>query len=111
MPSIQHGEMIEGFGIVFLEAAAAGVPSICGNVGGQAEAVVRGKTGLVVDGASLYDVKRAIRRLATDKSMRVMMGREGRKWAENHDWDHVVEATWEAIYGQGNITKTDEWCL
>ena len=48
MPSVQLGEMIEGFGIVFLEAAAAGKPSICGNIGGQAEAVLDGRTGLVV---------------------------------------------------------------
>ncbi len=39
----------EGFGIVFLEAAAAGVPQIAGQSGGAAEAVLHGETGLVVD--------------------------------------------------------------
>ena len=39
----------EGFGIVFLEAAAAGVPQIAGHSGGAAEAVVHGETGLVVE--------------------------------------------------------------
>ena len=38
----------EGFGIVFLEAAAAGVPQIAGDSGGAAEAVLDGVTGLVV---------------------------------------------------------------
>ena len=38
----------EGFGIVFLEAAAAGVPSVAGDSGGAAEAVVDGETGVVV---------------------------------------------------------------
>src|SRR5690606_26241479 len=38
----------EGFGIVFLEAAAAGVPQVAGESGGSAEAVVDGETGLVV---------------------------------------------------------------
>ena len=38
-----------GLGIVFLEAAAAGVPRIAGDSGGAAEAVVHGETGLVVD--------------------------------------------------------------
>jgi phosphatidylinositol alpha-1,6-mannosyltransferase len=38
----------EGFGIIFLEAAAAGVPSIAGDSGGAAEAVVDGVTGSVV---------------------------------------------------------------
>jgi phosphatidylinositol alpha-1,6-mannosyltransferase len=39
----------EGFGIVFLEAAACGVPSIAGHSGGSAEAVIDGVTGLVID--------------------------------------------------------------
>ena len=39
----------EGFGIVFLEAAACGVPQVAGGSGGAAEAVVHGETGLVVD--------------------------------------------------------------
>ena len=39
----------EGFGIVFLEAAACGVPQIAGNSGGAAEAVADGETGFVVD--------------------------------------------------------------
>ena len=38
----------EGFGIVFLEAAAAGVPQIAGDSGGASEAVVDGETGLIV---------------------------------------------------------------
>lgn len=39
----------EGFGIVFLEAAAAGVASVAGRSGGAAEAVADGQTGVVVD--------------------------------------------------------------
>ena len=39
----------EGFGIVFLEAAACGVPQVAGASGGAAEAVLHGETGLVVD--------------------------------------------------------------
>lgn len=39
----------EGFGIVFLEAAAAGVPQVAGRSGGAAEAVADGITGVVVD--------------------------------------------------------------
>ena len=38
----------EGFGIVFLEAAAAGVPQVAGDSGGASEAVLDGVTGLVV---------------------------------------------------------------
>ena len=38
----------EGFGIVFVEAAAAGVPQVAGDSGGGAEAVADGETGVVV---------------------------------------------------------------
>ncbi len=77
MPSVQLGEMIEGFGIVFLEAAAAGKPSICGNIGGQAEAVLDGRTGLVVDGADLDRVADALRSLVRDRALRQRLGRAG----------------------------------
>jgi phosphatidylinositol alpha-1,6-mannosyltransferase len=39
----------EGFGIVFLEAAACGVPQVAGRSGGAADAVVDGETGVVLD--------------------------------------------------------------
>jgi len=99
MPSIQVGEMIEGFGIVFLEAAAAGLPSICGNTGGQTEAVLHGKTGIVVDGTSLVEVCRAIRSLVKQPQIRTELGRQARTWAEKHDWANVVEQTRAAIGG------------
>jgi phosphatidylinositol alpha-1,6-mannosyltransferase len=97
MPSIQVGEMIEGFGIAFLEAAAAGRPSVCGASGGQAEAVRDGKTGVVVDGRVLTEVAGAIRRLALDHVLRVQMGHAARRWAEEHDWQRVLQRTHAAV--------------
>jgi phosphatidyl-myo-inositol dimannoside synthase len=97
MPSIQSGQMIEGFGIVFLEAAAAGMPSISGNVGGQAEAVREGETGFVVDGLDLAEVKDAIKRLASDASLRKEMGQKGTKWANLHDWSRISSQVSTAV--------------
>jgi phosphatidyl-myo-inositol dimannoside synthase len=97
MPSIQVGEMIEGFGIVFMEAAAAKTPSICGASGGQAEAVRHGETGLVVDGMRLDRVCDAIRQLAADRSMRTRMGEAAFEWAKQHDWKIVCKQTVSAI--------------
>lgn len=91
MPSIMFGQMTEGFGIVFLEAAAVGIPSIAGNVGGQSEAVLDGKTGLIVDGLDISQVKGAIKRLALDPALRNQMGEDGVKWARAHDWTAVSE--------------------
>lgn len=97
MPSVQLGEMIEGFGIVFLEAAAAGKPSICGNNGGQAEAVLDGRTGVVVDGNDLERVTDAVRSLARDRALRERLGAGGLAWAREHDWSAVVAKTLQAI--------------
>jgi len=97
MPSVQLGEMIEGFGIVFLEAAAAGVPSICGNSGGQMEAVRDGETGLVVDGREPANIAAALRQLVENPERRRDMGRNGRRWAARFDWEQVCARTLDAV--------------
>ena len=97
MPSVRCGPLTEGFGIVFLEAAAAGRPSICGKVGGQSEAVLDGETGLVVDGSDVAAVAQAIRQLAADAGLRARMGEKARQWAQEHDWTRVVAKTRSAI--------------
>ncbi|MCL4182510.1 MAG: glycosyltransferase family 4 protein [Burkholderiaceae bacterium] len=93
MPSVRAGEMIEGFGIVFLEAAAAGVPAISGSSGGQSEAVVHDRTGLVVDGQDPRQVREALRRLALRAEERNEMGARARSWALEHDWCAVRDRT------------------
>lgn len=93
MPAVQVGEMVEGFGIVFLEAAASGLPSICGSSGGQAEAVRHGCTGFVVDGSNSQAVASCIAGLSRDPALRTTMGNAGREWAIQHDWSKVVRNT------------------
>ncbi len=78
----------EGFGIVFLEAAAAGTPQVAGDSGGAAEAVLDGVTGLVVrrpeDPA---EVAAALRRLLADEGLRRRMGEAARRRAvEEYDY-------------------------
>lgn len=79
----------EGFGIVFLEAAACAVPQVAGASGGAAEAVVHGRTGLVVDRpADVGAVADALGRLLSDRGRRAEMGRVGRARCErelSHD--------------------------
>ena len=97
MPSITVGEMIEGFGIVFLEAAAAGLPSVCGNTGGQGEAVLNGRSGLTVDGGSLEAVASVIERLACNFELRREYGEMGRKWAAENGWEVLSEKVQSAV--------------
>lgn len=72
----------EGFGIVFLEAAAAGVPQVAGDSGGAAEAVVDGVTGLVVRRpGDAGAVAAALDRLLRDEPLRARMGEAARERA------------------------------
>jgi phosphatidyl-myo-inositol dimannoside synthase len=70
----------EGFGIVFLEAAATGVPQIAGRSGGSHEAVVDQVTGVVVDRpADVVVARAALARLLDDADLRNEMGAAGRQ--------------------------------
>jgi phosphatidylinositol alpha-1,6-mannosyltransferase len=68
----------EGFGIVFVEAAACGVPAVAGRSGGSHEAVVDGTTGVVVDGRDVDAARRAIASLVADGATRARMGAAAR---------------------------------
>jgi len=79
----------EGFGIVFMEAAACGVPQVAGRSGGADEAVLHGKTGVVVDDpGDPGRVAGALRRLLGDDDLRRAMGRAARRRARTgFAWD------------------------
>jgi phosphatidylinositol alpha-1,6-mannosyltransferase len=67
----------EGFGIVFLEAAAAGVPAVAGRSGGSHEAVVDGETGFVVE-SDVAGVRAALGRILDDDQLRARMAAAAR---------------------------------
>ncbi|CAB4886018.1 unannotated protein [freshwater metagenome] len=72
----------EGFGIVFVEAAACGVPQVAGDSGGAAEAVADGETGIVVRQPDDHrEVARAFEALLDDPARRLAMGLAGRQRA------------------------------
>jgi phosphatidylinositol alpha-1,6-mannosyltransferase len=80
----------EGFGIVFLEAAAAGVPQLAGRSGGVSDAVVDEVTGLVVDRpADVVPATDALRRLLDDQTLRARLAVAGRARAEE-TFDHAL---------------------
>lgn len=89
----------EGFGIVFVEAAAVGIPQVAGKSGGSAEAVVHGETGLVVDvPADPAQVAEAIATLLGDDQRRVAMGQTARNRAVlNFSYDVLAERLLNAI--------------
>jgi phosphatidylinositol alpha-1,6-mannosyltransferase len=80
---------LEALGIVFLEAAAAGLPVVAGRSGGAPETVVPGSTGLVVDGRDASAVGGAVAELLADPGRARAMGTSGRARVE-------AEFTWDA---------------
>jgi phosphatidylinositol alpha-1,6-mannosyltransferase len=73
-----RGLEAEGFGIVFLEAAACAVPAVAGRSGGSHEAVADGETGFVVAPQDVHAVRAAIGRLIADDELRARMGAAAR---------------------------------
>ncbi len=91
----------EGFGIVFVEAAAAGVPQVAGRSGGAHEAVAHDETGLVVDDPTDEEaVASAIADLLDDESRRTAMSKASRLRAETEfSYDVLAERLRVALDG------------
>ena len=89
----------EGFGIVFLEAAACGVPQVAGDSGGAAEAVADGETGVVVRRPrDVGAVAAALSSVLDDPQLRARMGEAARRRAVDHfSYDHLAESLQKAI--------------
>lgn len=73
----------EGFGLVYVEAAAHGLPTVAGRGGGVDEAVIDGETGLLVDPEEPLAVADAIVRLLTDATLARRLGNAGRERVAN----------------------------
>jgi phosphatidylinositol alpha-1,6-mannosyltransferase len=80
----------EGFGIVFLEAAACGLPAVAGRSGGSHEAVLDGTTGFIVDPDDIWTLAHDLERLLVDDDRRAAMGAAARAYAEKCSYDHRV---------------------
>ena len=89
----------EGFGIVFVEAAAAGVPQIAGRSGGSADAVVDGETGLILERSSDADqLARMLCDLLLHPERARAMGAAGRRRAlASFDYDVLARRLGEAL--------------
>lgn len=94
LPVRDEGNDVEGFGIVFLEAAKAGIPSVAGKSGGASEAVRHERTGLVVKPESVDEVEAAVKRLLKDAELRQELGKNGRERVEK---DFQWEDRWKVL--------------
>ena len=101
MPSREmpgRGDLIEGFGIAFLEAGACGLPVIAGNSGGVPDAVADGETGILVDPNDPVQIADAIERLIVDENLAKRLGCAGRRRVETRlNWNQVGRNLLSAI--------------
>jgi len=94
MPNREIDGDTEGFGMVFLEAAACGKPAVAGLAGGTGAAVIDGVTGLRIDGASTEAVADALGRLLADPVLARELGEHGYARAlRDFSWERVAEKT------------------
>lgn len=94
MPNREINGDTEGFGLVFLEAAASSKPSVAGLAGGTGDAVIDGVTGFRVDGTSVPEVSKALLRLLCDAEFTCRLGENGlRRAREHYSWEAVARAT------------------
>lgn len=92
MPTRREGLRQEAFGMVYLEAALHGLPVIGGRAGGADEAVLDGRTGLLVDGDDASAVVAALDALLADGAMRHAMGESARAFGNRFTWPAQIAA-------------------
>lgn len=93
MPARTRGKGldVEALGLVYLEAAATGLPVVAGRSGGAPETVLDEVTGHVVDGRDLGQLVETLSALLTDPGRARKMGEAGRSWVAHHwRWDALA---------------------
>jgi phosphatidylinositol alpha-1,6-mannosyltransferase len=81
----------EGFGLVFLEANACGLPVIAGKAGGSVDAVTDQVNGLVVDGDDVAAIGAAVIALFDDAALRERLRDGGTEVASASGWERRVD--------------------
>jgi phosphatidyl-myo-inositol dimannoside synthase len=90
MPSIIYKKSVEGFGIVYVEAAQYGIPSIGGIDGGAADAIDHEKTGLICDGNNLDAIYSSINSMLENKKY-LEYGKAAKENSVKFGWNKIIE--------------------
>lgn len=91
MTSIDFKKSVEGFGLVYLEAAAHGLPIVANRIGGVAEAVSHNKNGLLVPPNDRKKLCEAFAKLIDNPRLRQQMGTYGHHWSRQNSWKHSAQ--------------------
>ena len=96
MPSVIYKKSVEGFGITFIEAASYGKPSIAGKFGGEADAVLEGKTGYLCDGNDLNNLYETLLKILDNGNYK-KLGANALEFSKNFSWNKIVKKYIELI--------------
>ena len=96
MPSVVHKKSIEGFGITFIEAASYGKASIGGVFGGEADAIIEGKTGYLCDGDDLNKLYETLLKMINNDHYKEL-GNNALEFSQNFNWDKIIKKYIELI--------------
>jgi glycosyltransferase involved in cell wall biosynthesis/O-antigen/teichoic acid export membrane protein len=89
--------MMEGWGITTIEANACGVPVVASDVPGLRDSVRHDVAGFLFPYGDETQLAHLLTRLLTDHTLREQMGRGGREWAQNFDWDVIARRFWSVV--------------
>ena len=95
MTSVPYKKSIEGFGLVYLEAAAHGLPIIANRLGGVEDAVSDSENGILVEPGNEPSLAKALTRLIKNGNLREKMGAKSIAWSRSFSWHNAFKTLFE----------------
>jgi glycosyltransferase involved in cell wall biosynthesis len=91
LASVNEGMHFEGFGLVFLEAASAGLPVIGTTGNGIEDAILNRQNGFLVSQNDPEKTASAIIKILKDKDLKESFSKESIKWAQENTWENTIQ--------------------
>lgn len=95
----------EGFGIVLLEAQAAGIPVIASRVGGVPDIVEDGQTGILVEPRDPSAIAAAVLKIRSDAKERERLVKNANNNLSKYGWEEIANKVYESYISYGHISS------